>query len=235
MKRIAVVGAVIMGMNSFAIAGGDIASLTPVSVDSWSGFYVGAQVGWSRGTDHVDVSSNYGYNDHFRLKPKGWSGGLYGGYNWLLPQNWVVGLEGEFNWISADDEVPTSDPRYHYKIKSNWDAALLARIGKVLDHTYMPYILGGLTWQRIKGSWPNTVGDPDWGAEDKKTLYGWTVGAGLEMRLSENLYLRLQYRYNHYHSDTLIHGGWYGGTYYETYEKVKQHDNRIQLGISYHF
>ena len=235
MKKIALSGIMAIGLSGLLMAGGDIAPVTLSPADSWGGFYVGAQAGWIRGTDNVDVSASYAYNDRFHLKPNGGLGGLYGGYNWELPQNWLMGGEGEFNWISADDEVSTLDHDYHYKIKYKWEAAVLARLGKVLDQTYMPYILGGLTWQRIAGSWPNTENDSAWAAEDKKTLHGWTLGAGLEMKLSKNLHVRLQYRYNHYHQTDLLHDEWFLGTYYATYEKVKQHENIIQLGLSYHF
>lgn len=235
MKKSVIVGILTIGLSGLGMGGGDIAPVTPAPVDSWGGFYIGAQAGWIRGRDNVDVSSNYGYSDRFHLKPNGGLGGLYGGYNWELSKNWLVGIEGEFNWISADDEISTLDPSYNYKIKYKWEAAVLARVGKVLDQTYFPYILGGLTWQRIAGSWPNTVNDSAWAAEDKKTLHGWTLGAGLEMKLSKNLHVRLQYRYNHYHQADLLHDEWVGGTYFATYEKVKQHENVIQLGLSYHF
>ncbi|MBD3788985.1 MAG: porin family protein [Campylobacterales bacterium] len=43
-----------------------------------------------------------------------------------------------------------------------------------------------------------------WGSEDHydDTLTGWTIGAGLEKKINENLHARIQYRYTDYGDDT---------------------------------
>jgi outer membrane immunogenic protein len=203
------------------MAGGDIVPVAPAPMDSWSGFYVGIQAGGIWGNADVDIPA---YPSSFSLDPDGFVGGFYAGYNWLLDNNLLIGVEVEGNIISADDEgLSGGGGGETYKVEQNWDIALLARLGMVIDDTYMPYILGGAAWTQLETSYNPAA--PGVGSS-KDTVNGWTIGAGLEMKLTENLHARVQYRYTDYDTGNFMHLG---------PSSVDYDDHRVTVGISYRF
>jgi len=201
-----------VALSGFGMAGGDIAPVTPAPVDNWSGFYGGVQAGYVWNDADVDYATYV--NDKLKnnqyahgLNVDGSALGLYGGYNWLFANDILLGVEGEINMVGASDTKETREegenpPEYHgvTEVEQNWDAALLLRAGKVMGNgNWLPYIVGGVAWSNFdvtkethKGKTFNT----------DLTLTGWTVGAGLEMVLTENLHARIQYRYTDYGDDT---------------------------------
>jgi len=182
--------------------GGYTAESSP-SGDGWSGFYVGLQTGGVWGKSDVIYRNGItqrGYaNDHFDLD--GLTSGLYGGYNWLLADNWLLGVEGEWNYVVAHDSLlinPQAQPLVRARLKENWDASLRLRVGRVMGD-FLPYVTGGAAWNR---SDLRTCYISDC-HEDGMTLTGWTVGAGVEMKLTSRLHARIQYRYTDYGSKTV--------------------------------
>src|SRR5262245_12471675 len=82
---------------------------TPVAVWTWTGFYVGGNVGYSWGkantdfnADPVTLNTNLGpinipgFAGAQSVHPKGVIGGGQIGYNWQFSPNWVAGLEADF-------------------------------------------------------------------------------------------------------------------------------------------
>jgi opacity protein-like surface antigen len=69
---------------------------------SWTGFYVGAQVGGA--VSSANFSDPFGasiYGDTV-TSPVFLAGGR-AGYNWQLPsQAWVIGVDADLNWLSSD-------------------------------------------------------------------------------------------------------------------------------------
>ncbi|ADV46928.1 outer membrane protein [Nitratifractor salsuginis] len=209
-----------VALSSFAMAGGDIVPVAPAPADSWSGFYVGLQAGGIWGNADVNIPA---YPSNFSLDPDGFGGGVYAGYNWLLENDFLIGLEVAGNFISADDEgLSGGMGGEKYKVEQNWDAAILLRIGKVIDDTWMPYVTGGVAWTELETSY---IPDGGWGSK-KDTVNGWTIGAGVEMKLTTNIHARIEYRYTDYDTAQFVHAG---------PSNVDYNDNRVMVGISYRF
>jgi len=203
-----------------AIAGGDIVPVAPAPIDSWSGFYVGLQAGGVWGSADVSIPA---YPSNFSVDPGGFAGGVYAGYNWLLSDDILVGVEVEANYVSADDKALSGGSGgEEYKVEQNWDAALVARIGYVIDDLYMPYLLGGVAWTELESSY---IPDGGWGKKSD-TVTGWTVGAGVEMKIDESFHARIQYRYTDYNTADFVHGG---------PSHVDYEDHRVMIGVSYRF
>ncbi|MGE5304044.1 MAG: outer membrane protein [Alphaproteobacteria bacterium] len=97
--------------------------VAPVVVNNWTGFYAGANIGYSWGTAkgnvddpsladlHAEIQSPYILPSGGRpaltnlptsfsesLKPKGLIAGGQIGYNYQINPTWVVGLEGDLQW-----------------------------------------------------------------------------------------------------------------------------------------
>ncbi len=246
MKKFTLSVVAALSMSAFALAGGDIAPVEPEVVvpapmmeDNWSGPYAGLQAGYIWGDADLHAEDNGGSTlDLNNFKLKGFAGGIHAGYNMLTSENWVLGLAGEANWMSVDDQKNIGpggwDPDYDYKIKQKWETALLAKVGKVINDTYMPYIVGGATWTKIGGNFiylPAPGTQPEWEDEKTDTVGGWTLGAGLEMKINENLHARLQYRYSDYDDAKLTHTD---GVDY-IWETIDYKTHIVQVGLSYFF
>lgn len=225
MKKFSLSLAAVLAMSTFAMAGGDIAPVEPVVepvvevVDAWSGPYAGIQAGGVFGDADVSIPN---YPSNFSLDPSGFAGGLYMGYNWLLEDNLLLGVEAVVNWMSVDDDgLSSTFSSEKYKVEQNWDAALLLRAGKIMGDI-MPYITGGVAWTELE-----TIYIPDGGYGSRTdTVTGWTIGAGIEKKINENLNTRIQYRYTNYNTADFVHGG---------PSHVDYDSNNLMLGVSYRF
>ncbi|WP_284275956.1 outer membrane protein [Bradyrhizobium iriomotense] len=101
-----------VALFSVPAAAADLAVKTPIAVSAydWTGFYVGANVGYGVGRD----PSTVGFPGFFGAPvpppesvtqgPVGWLGGLQGGYNKQFG-NLVVGIEGDWQWSGQRDSA----------------------------------------------------------------------------------------------------------------------------------
>ena len=233
MKKVLVSVAAAAAISSMAMAGGDIAPVAPAPVDNWSGFYVGAQAGYlwgdadGKGIDELEgLSANNADVD-------GGVAGLYAGYNWLMDNGFLLGIEGEWNYVDADGKTAVvdgnDDTGWSAKATQDWDASLRLRAGMVVNNDYLLYVTGGAAWAKVGVDIYDD--DNEKIANDSQTMSGWTIGAGVEMVLTENLHARLQYRYTDYgdkdFSDTV------DGDVYKINADYNAH--MVTLGLSYRF
>ena len=185
---------------------------------SWTGGYAGGQIGYGWGKSDY----TYLFNDG-ELKPNGFLGGVYAGYNFALENNVVLGVDADvtYNNLKKDHSTLTAD----YETKLLWSGAVRARAGYAVDR-FLPYLAGGIAFGQVKNSYGlpaiNTI------FSDKETLTGWTIGAGVDYAATDNLILRFEYRYTDYGSKDFDFGGTEGVSY-----KLKTND--IRVGIAYKF
>jgi len=223
MKKVLLSVTVAVGLSGAAMAGGDLAPVPVAPADSWSGFYVGAQAGYIWGDADVDTSNQVKPN-HFSLHPDGGMGGFFAGYNWKMSNDWLFGLEIGGNWMSNEDDpmiavtvVGGSTP-VDYHIKQDWEASVVGRVGKVADDTYLPYILAGISWTQLKAKYSGdgTLIPSSWEQWESDTVAGFTVGVGLEYKISQNFHTRIEYRHNNYQKAHFRHADLESSTDYNS-------------------
>lgn len=194
--------AFLLGMGGYALAA-DAVVQEEVIVESpaftWTGVYVGGQVGyvWGDGDfaeDSGDITSN--------PKPRGWLGGMYAGYNYQMDNNVVLGGEADFAWTGADDDTDLvhDGGGVHDSLSQElqWEGAVRARLGYAVDR-FLPYIAGGVAFGRVK---------TDAEGESDDTSVGWTLGGGVEYAFTDNLIGRAEYRYTDFGNfDSSFHSG----------------------------
>ena len=138
----------------------------PVQVFSWTGFYIGGNVGWGWADNTYDytpfAAPTYSYNPG---TSNGFTGGLQMGYNYQFVNNVVLGVETDFNWADI----------------------IRARLGYAMDR-FLPYITGGVAYANTKYT------DP-FGFSDSNLKWGWTAGAGLEYAITNNWTVKAEYLY----------------------------------------
>jgi outer membrane immunogenic protein len=195
---------------------------------SWTGFYLGGNLGYATG-DSSSSSSDGGFDaggDGFVVHPSGWMGGLQAGYNWQTT-NFVFGVEADLGALGADDEQNSAtafaDAEY------GGFGALTARLGYA-DDRWLFYAKGGLALANIE----NTAGALGPGGvivgadftQADETHLGWTLGAGVEYAFHPNWSMKLEYMYMDFGEETSSNAD--GDTF--------THDNElhsIKVGINY--
>jgi outer membrane immunogenic protein len=241
MKKLSVVAAAFVAVVGSLNAGGKLVELPqvppiPVVTDNWSGPYVGVQAGFITGKATVTVKQydlpgeNYLVRTFvpLTLEPDGFIGGVFVGYNKKFDNNFLVGIEGALNYTNikdAKDLEILKDP----VLKQNNEAALYLRAGYVKDDKIMPYILGGVTWTKLKGGLEMYNNPMIW---DSDSVTGWTVGAGLEYKINKKWHVRAQYRFSKYKEAKFK---WENPPLYFRGETDKYKTHSIMVGVSYHF
>ncbi|GGE40348.1 membrane protein [Agaricicola taiwanensis] len=180
--RILVAAAAILGLPAAAMAA-DLpvqqqapAAYTPVaSVYDWSGVYLGAHAGYGWGDIDTDLPG-------LETDADGFLGGLQAGYNaqW---GNWVGGVELEASYSGIEgDDVAGIDTQL------NWLGTARVRVGYAFDRV-LPYVTGGLALGEVE------VEDTVFGFSESNTHLGWTVGAGVEVAVADNISVKGEYSY----------------------------------------
>lgn len=253
---LAIAAAALSGRTMAADLPARAAAIAPppaVAMD-WTGFYVGAGLGgeWTnnRWTTLLRAGGIPGTNsnpvdiDQTKLRAA-----LFAGYNWQLNQNWVVGLEAElghaFGRARQIYGVPgTFAGAYpagstdHTDANVKWDGGLRARVGVLLTPSTLLYATGGAAFITPEYFSDCRLATPGWcfgtfSEKHSSTKVGWTLGAGVETRLSRNWTARAEYRHANF------------GTWSQTFFAAVPADtlqirtqlrtHTLMLGVAYQF
>ena len=175
----------------------------PAPVATWTGCYIGGNVGGGWGRNQVsdfltlpgfDVGTNNG---------SGIVGGGQIGCDYQAT-NWVFGVQGMFDGsdvkgtlvpngaISGPNPILfTANERLGFK--NEWFATLTGRIGYVVWPQALLYLKGGAAWAH------NTYSDNDLTipvlGRGSANPTGWTIGGGLEYAFLHNWSVFLEYNY----------------------------------------
>jgi outer membrane immunogenic protein len=148
------------------------------SVFSWSGFYVGLNLGYAFGNSHWD-------NPIVDLTPRGAVVGGTVGYN-LQTGSWVWGLEGDLDYSAAKGSAACGGGTCETAM--TWLGTARGRLGYGGWSNWLPYVTGGLAFGGVKAT-NSAVGSTS------TTRLGWTIGAGLEYALFSNWSVKAEYLY----------------------------------------
>lgn len=188
-------------VSSTAHAADAIVSQEPVpmaSVFSWGGAYLGGEIGWGWANSKISNRNSDGSSD--TLESNGFLGGVYAGYNFDMGNNVILGVEGNFDYSDlkkSRDYGFQNTLAYTTKSQLEWSGALRARAGYAIDR-FMPYIAGGLAFGDIKTNYADSARE----FSNSQTKTGWTIGAGVDYAATDNVILRLEYRYTDFgHND----------------------------------
>ncbi|AYD00194.1 outer membrane protein [Neorhizobium sp. NCHU2750] len=177
------------------------AAVDTMPVFTWSGPYLGAHTGYGWGDGHLEGAGSDDFD--------GWRLGGFAGYNWQFSNGFVTGVEGDINYDWNDNNYGGG-----VKLEGGVNGSVRARLGYAIDRTLI-YAAGGWTATDVRLKAPT--------GNDSDTLNGWTIGAGVDHAFTDNVFGRLEYRYNDYG-----HGRLDGAN-------VDFNQNIIQVGIGVKF
>ncbi|WP_161141354.1 outer membrane protein [Propylenella binzhouense] len=210
------------------------APVTSVALFSWTGAYVGANVGYGWGRDDtVGIRSAAGsFGNIGKFDPQGWLAGVQAGYNYQM-DNFVFGLEGDVQWTNIDDDkglrVSTGGPAGAVtasgKTDLDWYATIRARAGVAFDQ-FLLYGTGGLAFGDVNYR-VNVTSAPAANISDSDTTWGWVLGAGVEYAFTQNLSAKAEYQYLDFGTDDI------SGGIYKTTPSSQYHTFRV--GLNYRF
>jgi outer membrane immunogenic protein len=196
--------------------------------ESWTGAYLGVNIGANFLKDETAVTPILTENSS--VKDRGGSGGLQLGWN-FQNGNQVFGIEGDISNLGLRSSITFTSAvgAGSLKTRYDWFASLRARAGiTVNDDATMLFITGGLaaTGLRMAGADPLTPVTTTNGT-NSTTLFGLTVGGGVEHKLAPKWSAKADYLYASYG----IHRYTLGGSAFS----VKPRMHMVRLGVNRHF
>jgi outer membrane immunogenic protein len=175
----------------------------PVAIPfTWSGFYIGANIGavWGRSsaTDDPTKSTDLWIGGtavgSVDANSTGIIGGLQLGYNWQFA-SLVVGLEGDISVSSLDhtSRVTTSPGGIDtYQSQLSTLGTVRGRVGWAFDRLLV-YGTGGVAFASLKDKYfdpPSVIGFTN---SPSSGVTGWTAGGGIEYAFADHWTVRGEY------------------------------------------
>jgi len=155
---------------------------------SWTGFYVGGNVGGGWGTSS-DTNPAFGKPTTGNFAVSGVLAGGQIGYNWQY-QSFVAGLESDVDWSGVKGSTSNGICGLTVCTTSNpWIGTTRARLGFAVDH-WLFYGTGGAAYGNISfNDLPLTS------VNGTAAKIGWTAGGGIEYAFDRNWSIKAEYLY----------------------------------------
>lgn len=159
---------------------------------NWTGFYIGANVGYGSG-DLNATAFGFGVSEGI----DGWFGGGQIGWNYqAVGSPWVWGVEVDSQWanIGKDITVVSGNTVATASTDLDYFGTARLRLGYAWDRV-MLYGTGGLAWGSNSIGFGVAVPGLAAAVDSSNTHVGWTVGGGLEWALLDNWTAKVEYLY----------------------------------------
>jgi outer membrane immunogenic protein len=242
---IAILSASAMAAPAFAQSASDV---------TWTGPYVGVNLGYGGGDFNYDASGTADpagtdpAAGHLRQSSSGVIGGGQVGYNFETPNGIVLGLETDLaasdigaktSFSSVDSLGNAADADVRSKI--DYLGTVRGRVGKAMfGGRFVPYVTGGFAYGGVKSSaysnCSSCVATAFSTPTDTQT--GWTAGAGAEYALTRHLSMKAEYLYTDLGRDNIANAGEFGvggANLYDANVSEKATANVMRVGLNYRF
>ncbi len=169
---------------------------------SWSGLYLGGQLGGAWATQQLQYTNTNYFNTlgstllgrRFHFDPESFIGGGYLGFNFQTLSPWVLGVEGSYSGtkLRSTQQSPFfSEDRY---------TATMNGLGTVMGRLaynygrWLPFLSGGWSYANTTLTLRDTAGNVK--AKTEPWSNGWVVGGGFDYRISQQIAFGIAYDYS---------------------------------------
>lgn len=212
-----------------------------VPVNSWSGFYIGANIGYGWNANSKDigydvlVAPDTEFTDRSRgAEPSGVFGGGQIGYN-VQHGRFVYGIEADIQGADISDDVSATSAvnlvsgTVHEKM--DWFGTVRGRFGVAYDSALL-YVTGGFAYGNIDERINATVDGLPYSIHREDVHTGFTVGGGVEYAFSPSWSVKGEYLYIDLGSDRI--SGSPGAGIIATTTDIDHTFHTVRLGLNYH-
>lgn len=154
----------------------------------FNGAYVGIQGGWQQDRQTLEIG-----NAKASQSKDGLNYGGQIGYDFRATPSVVVGIEAAITGRTGESFI--DDGLDVYRLKQGRTISTTARLGFLTDPQGLVYARGGYSNARFNLD--------DGGTRFSENRDGWTVGAGYERALTQNVSARIEYGYSDFGRDRL--------------------------------
>jgi outer membrane immunogenic protein len=228
-------------------SGGGMKDVPYVPVFTWTGFYIGANVGGAITQDSL-------YNAYSPAFPEsgfpvgialgnGSSTGIVGGgqlgYNYQVGR-FVFGVEGEIDANGTNTHFSThpNGAQQDWKTQGDYIATVSARLGFVIHQDTLVYIKGGGAWDQTKYN-VGTTEPASFGFNPGLSVSrsGYVLGFGAEYAITPNWTAKIEYEYMDFGSQRLNFAAGPGlNPDYAPFTTESDHTlSVVKFGINYKF
>ena len=194
------------GLVALSTGGADAADLSAyraplpaATAYSWTGLYVGANIGygWGDARYEADVVGGGGASQSDQMN--GVIGGLQSGYNHQFG-NWVLGFESDIQ-LSAQEGGSTFPGGFGVATittdhKLTWFGTSRTRLGFLMTPMMLLYGTAGVAYGQVKeDTVVDAPGPPVFNASFSDVKAGWTAGGGIEAAFGAGWSAKLEYLY----------------------------------------
>ena len=201
----AVATAIALSIGQIANAADMPVKAPAMTAADWAGWYAGiaggAGFGQARQTDTSPFSSG-------RYNTKGAIAGATLGYNWQKGR-YVYGIETDLSYANIRGSTVGTDPTFGNCVATHCESAIKAlgtlrgRVGMTWKNL-LPYVTGGLAYADLHGA--EGTGVPgSFGGSGSKWVAGWTLGGGVEAKLTPKWSGKIEYLYVDLGDKTCLH------------------------------
>ena len=179
-------------------------TVAPPPVFSWTGFYVGADVGGAWGVHDANIAASpIAAAQAINTGLSGVIGGGFAGYNDQINQ-FVIGVQGDIQGLGTSGTTFSSPTDTTSRVQGDWLGAINGRLGFAFDRTLF-YAIGGAAFAH--GSTTVTAGPSltaplgQFGVAGTPVIIshdftGYDIGGGVEYAVTPNWTARVEYRYS---------------------------------------
>lgn len=173
-------------------------------LNTWSGPYAGISLGYGFSGTTTPATGD--------IDTDGFVGDAFAGYQ-LQNDLFVYGVEGDIGYgnVKGDNGITET--------KSGFEGSLRARMGVAVTEDVLLYGTAGGAAQELE------VTDPI--GSDSQGMLGWTAGGGVDVKLTEQVFGRVEYRYTDFGSKDFNTGS--------GLQSIDSRENRVTFGIGMRF
>ncbi|MGD9739419.1 MAG: outer membrane protein [Bauldia sp.] len=198
--------------------------VAPIPASLFSGPYIGVIIGAVSGHKHWD-SEEWGTTEHHL---SGLLLGVEAGFR-FQPNSLVFGIEGDIAWTNADGAGPCRDEQDAFTCGTelNYLATLTGQVG-FAPGNFLIYAEAGFAWANEDFT---VTDEGDFLMTGNTRNSGWVLGGGVVAAMGERLYVKGEYNYINFGTETGI--GMTGDA--EATFDLTQHAHVFKLGVGVMF